>query len=224
MDEPDADGLPHNIRIFPLDGAVLFPGEYLPLNIFEARYRNMVADALKGSRLIGMVQPRNPAEYFSMARAPVYQVGCVGRITEHRQTEDGRYLIVLEGVSRFRIGDEPEAEDPGPDGGYRRMNVAYHEFFEDRQGSGTLGAGRDDVVQKLKAFFSRTAIEADWAAIDDLPDDRLVHTLAMTGPFASVERQALLEAPTLSERTEVLIALMALSGEPGPDPSQPRAH
>lgn len=223
MEELEDGDLPQNIPIFPLDGAVLFPGEYLPLNVFEERYRHMVADALKGARLIGMVQPREPAEYALMAQAPVYQVGCLGRITEHRQTEDGRYLIVLEGVSRFRIEDEIN-RDQGTDRGYRRMNVAYQEFLEDRQGGATLGAGRDDVVQKLKIFLGQSGVEADWAAIDDLPDDRLVHTLAMTCPFPSVERQALLEAPTLRQRAEVLTALMALSGEPGPDPSQPRAH
>jgi uncharacterized protein len=223
MDEPDARGLPQSIPIFPLDGAVLFPGEYLPLNIFEERYRNMVADALMGARLIGMVQPREAAEYASMAQAPVYLVGCVGRIKEHRETEDGRHLIVLEGVSRFRIDRELNGEQ-GLDRGYRRVEVSYQEFSEDREGSGTLGGGRDHIVQRLKAFLGQTAADADWAAIDDLPDERLVHTLAMTLPFPSVERQALLEAPTLRQRAEVLSALIALSGEPGPDPSQPLAH
>jgi hypothetical protein len=213
------NSLPENLPIFPLDGAILLPRGRLPLNIFENRYLDMVADALDGEAVIGMVQPRDPGGYALETQAPVYEVGCAGQIVEHERTDDGRYLIVLEGVIRFRIVAEPDMS-----AAYRRANVRYDEFAEDQDRAVDLGHTRTELVDCLRDYLERIGVDGDWSSIKKLSDSDLVHALAMTCPFPGNEKQALLEAQTLDQRARVLMTLMALSSIPGEDPKTPPAH
>jgi Lon protease-like protein len=213
------DLLPVNIPIFPLDGAILFPEEKLPLNIFETRYLEMISDALENGALIGMVQPRDPVGYALETQANVYDVGCAGRIVEHERTDDGRFLIVLEGVSRFRI-----VEEPNMTAAYRQAVVCYDEFAEDRESSVELGRIRPELIDGLRRYLDQMGAEADWSSVETLSDSDLVHALCMTCPFPGNEKQALLEALTLEARARVLMTLMALCGSPGEDQQSPPAH
>ena len=206
--------LPPTVPIFPLGGALLLPRTRLPLNIFEPRYLDMVRDALSGNQVIGMVQPRDPANYASERQAEIYPVGCLGRITEHRETSDGRYLIVLEGVSRFRILRELDAPTA-----YRQLDVSYEEFRDDAEPAANVLQTRDSLIRDLKGFLVQLGAEVDMAEIETTPDEQLVNSLAIMCPFPGIEKQALLEAPTLEERAAVLCTLMALNPTARPDPA-----
>ena len=218
-DYPGGKAMPDMIPIFPLDGAVLFPRGRLPLNIFERRYFDMVGDALDGAALIGLVQPRDPGSYARKTQADIYSVGCAGQIVEHEKTDDNRYLIVLKGVSRFRILEEPTMT-----AAYRQVQVCYDEFTEDRDPQMALGDIRAALLESLQDFLGRMGVEGDWVSIKALSDGDLVHALAMTCPFPGNEKQALLEALTLEERAQVLMTLMALSGSPGESHVSPPSH
>lgn len=213
------ESLSKTLPLFPLDGAVLFPRGRLPLNIFETRYLNMVSDALNGEALIGMIQPLDPVDYATKTHVNIYGVGCAGRIVEHQQTGDGRYLIVLEGLMRFRIVDETTMPTD-----YRQAHVSYDDFTEDQDTTTKLGETRAVLLRELRNYLDRKYITADWQALEALPDGDLVHALAMTCPFPSNEKQALLEALTLDERARVLLTLMALSGPTNGDPGGTPAH
>src|SRR6266581_2253875 len=147
--------LPAILPIFPLTGVLLLPRGRLPLNIFEPRYLAMTRDALAGERLIGMVQPSEPGG--SGPNPPVYPTGCAGRITSFSETEDGRYLITLTGISRFRIGEELPLLD-----GYRRVVPEWGEFIRDLAGEDEGGFDRDRLLRGLKGYFQQHQISADW--------------------------------------------------------------
>ncbi len=212
--------LPQTLPVFPLTGVLLLPRGKLPLNIFQPRYLAMVEDALASrDRLIGMVQPREPgSEGMTRGSAvppppPLYQTGCAGRITSFSETEDGRFLISLNGICRFDLGEEL----PTPRG-YRRV-VPDFKRWQDDLGSEAVGAtvgafDRDRLVRGLRAYFAARSITVDWNAITETPDERLVTTLAMLCPFAPQEKQALLEYPTTAERARGMTALieMAVTG------------
>jgi Lon protease-like protein len=202
--EPAFDALPANLPIFPLAGALLLPGGKLPLNIFEPRYLAMTRDALAGDRLIGMVQPTEPE---AAGRPPaVYPIGCAGRIVSFSETDDGRYLITLAGLCRFRIRQElPET------GGYRRVEADFAPFRSDMESEARAVVERDRLLTSLKLYFKLHGISADWKAIAGAADDKLVTTLAMICPFADAEKQALLESPDLTERSRMMIALIELA-------------
>lgn len=202
--------LPRVIPVFPLDSALLLPRGRLPLNIFEPRYLAMVSDALSGAGMIGMIQPRDPATYAHADKPDVYDVGCLGRIVEHSETDDGRILIVLEGVSRFRV-----LQELATSGGYRRVSVSYDEFSNDVSPSQTEAGERDDLVQNLRGFFEHLGVETDWNAVKSAPDEALINSVAMMCPFPGVEKQALLEASSLEDRAFVLNTLMALNASGG---------
>ncbi|MFZ2008112.1 MAG: LON peptidase substrate-binding domain-containing protein [Stellaceae bacterium] len=205
------DDLPDILPIFPLTGALLLPRGRLPLNIFEPRYLAMTRDAMEGERLIGMVQPCDPP--IREMNPAVYPLGCAGRITSFSETEDGRFLITLTGVSRFRIREELPLLS-----GYRRVVAEWGDFVDDRNAD-ERGFDRSRLTNGLKSFFSQRQVQADWNAIDQAPGEHLVTSIAMMCPFAPNEKQALLEAKTLDERARLLTALieMSLSG-PTPDP------
>ena len=208
--------LPRLLPIFPLAGVLLLPRGRLPLNIFEPRYLAMVEDALAADRMIGMIQPTDPT---SRDREPaVYETGCAGRITSFAETDDGRYLITLTGVSRFAIRSEAECLR-----GYRRVVPVWERFASDlNDGGGDVDRPR--LVAGLKAYFKTQGLSVDWSAIESTPDERLVTSLAMICPFSPSEKQALLEAPDLAERAKLLIALIEmaiLDGHDG-DGSAPR--
>ena len=205
MSEARGGGLPAILPIFPLTGVLLLPRARLPLNIFEPRYLAMTADALGGARMIGMVQPSDPQVSLA-GNPPVFATGCAGRITTFAETEDGRYLITLTGVSRFRVREELELRH-----GYRRVVPDWAAFAADRTEEDEDGFERDRLEQGLKAYFRLHRIEADWNVIGRASAERLVATIAMTCPFDPSEKQALLEAADLKARAELLTTIVEMA-------------
>lgn len=196
------DELPGTIPVFPLSGALLLPRGQMPLNIFEPRYLQMVDDSIRSHRLVGMVQPDETAPGLRGAPA-IHTVGCAGRITQFAETGDGRILITLSGVCRFRIMEELTAATP-----YRICMVDFATFAADLDARlGEEEVDRQSVVRMLRAFAENNRIKLDWNEIERAPNEALVNALAMMSPFGSVEKQALLEAETLKARAEVLVAL-----------------
>ena len=195
--------LPKVVSIFPLAGALLLPRGQMPLNIFEPRYLELVDDCLRdGHRLIGMIQPdtRNPG---SDAKPNVYRIGCVGRITQIAETGDGRYLMQLTGVARFRIEEELTVATA-----YRQCQVTYVPFADDfvaRKGEEVVD--RKAVLGALSAFLKANKLKADWEGIENAPNEALVNALAMMSPYGAAEKQAMLEAPDLKTRAEILVAV-----------------
>jgi uncharacterized protein len=200
-----ADDLPLVIPVFPLDGALLLPGGQLPLNIFEPRYLNMFDDAMSGERIIGMVQTRPGGDPERPNLAPV---GCAGRVTSFAETSDGRYLVTLTGVCRFRVGDELPARSP-----YRQVRADFTTFEDDlREASPhVVSTGEaSPLLDALRRYLDHRGLAIDWTSAEAAPSDALINSLAMALPFEPVEKQALLEAPTLAERRETLVALLEI--------------
>ncbi|WP_304169319.1 LON peptidase substrate-binding domain-containing protein [Phenylobacterium aquaticum] len=199
-----ASDLPQVIPVFPLDGALLLPGGDLPLRIFEPRYLNMVDDVMAGDRMIGMIQTRAGGE---RERPNLCAVGCAGRITSFNETSDGAYLITLTGVCRFAVGEELSSRLP-----YRQVRAAFTAFAEDLEDGGDdLGAfDRKRFARALKTYLNRRELDIDWETAESAPLESLVTSLSMGLPFATVEKQALLEAPTLEARCEALTTLLEI--------------
>ncbi|MEK7801800.1 MAG: LON peptidase substrate-binding domain-containing protein [Pseudomonadota bacterium] len=196
--------LPEDIPIFPLAGVLLLPRGDLPLNIFEPRYIAMINAALSSQRLIGMVQPSSG----DAANAqPIYPIGCVGRITRFEETEDGRYLINLRGISRFRILSELQTDA----GSYRRMKVSWLSFSQDTQKVSCLDIDRNHLLELLKCYFAIQKIQMNWDLIGDIDDDGLMTTLAMVCPFSPSEKQALLEAACCMTRAHLFVNLLEMA-------------
>jgi Lon protease-like protein len=195
--------MPGVIAVFPLPGALLLPRGQMPLNIFEPRYLAMVDDALRdGHRLIGMIQP-DVAHAGSTDKPSLYKIGCVGRITQLAESGDGRYLIELTGVARFRIEEELKVATP-----YRQCRVTYAPFADDfiaRKGENAVD--RTALLAALTDFLKANDLKADWEGIERAPNEALVNALSMMSPYGTAEKQALLEAPDLKTRAEVLVAI-----------------
>jgi uncharacterized protein len=195
--------LPDAIPVFPLPGALLLPRGQMPLNIFEPRYVAMVDDALRaGHRLIGMIQP-DEAHPGPANKPTLFRVGCVGRITQIAETGDGRYLLQLTGIARFHVEEELDVATA-----YRQCRVSYASFT----GDFTARKGEDEVdraslLRALSDFLKANDLKADWQGIENAPNEALVNALAMMSPFGAAEKQALLEAPDLKTRAEILIAV-----------------
>lgn len=196
-----ASELPDTIPVFPLPGALLLPRSRLPLNLFEPRYLAMFDDMLKTpTRLVGMVQPYNaPGQ-----DGKLHSIGCAGRLTAFSETEDGRYMVTLSGISRFRIVEEIEGFTP-----YRRCKVDWSGFDRD------LGpVERDDnfdrasFMEILGRFFDDQGLRTDWESLGDAEDELLINSLSMLCPFEPEDKQALLEAPSLTTRRETLVTLI----------------
>lgn len=201
--DPAFEDLPEEIPIFPLTGVLLLPGGKLPLNIFEPRYLNMTSTALAGDRMIGMIQPTGDNEG---AQPEVYRTGCAGRLTSFSETEDGRYLITLSGYLRFDIKQELPLRD-----GFRTVVPDWTPYREDLAEDDSKRIDRDRMLRALKGYFAANQVDANWDAIKDTPTDRLVNALAMMCPFQPSEKQALLEAATLVDRADVMVALLEMS-------------
>ena len=201
----ELDGLPETVPIFPLAGALLLPRGHLPLHIFEARYRNMTRDALTAERMIGMVQPRDGVS--QEAEPVIYETGCVGRIGSCSRTDDGRYYFTLTGLNRFRIARELPLID-----GYRRAVADYGPYRCDRitPEDGTID--RAGVLAALRRYLDARNIDADWPAAERCSDDQLLVSLAMSCPLEPSEKQALLEAPDIAARCELMIGLLEMAG------------
>jgi Lon protease-like protein len=202
--------LPVAVPVFPLTGALLLPRGMLPLNIFEPRYLAMVRDAMAATgaanRIIGIIQPRG-AQTGRDDPPTLYEVGCLGRIGDYRETDDGRILIALTGITRFRIAAELARTTL-----YRQVMADYHDFPEDREDPDPLtAAARAGLEEVLQAYLDAQGLSADWEAVRAADDEALVTTLAGVCPFDPAEKQALLEAEDLPERAATLTALMAFA-------------
>lgn len=200
------DDLPSRIPVFPLQGCILLPRCTLPLNIFEPRYLRMVNDALTSNRIIGIVQPRGASEEGESPEGKdvtLRQTGCAGRITAFNETDDGRVLITLTGVARFAITGEETSPLP-----YRLCRVSYDAYERDFvRGEGQDEVDWDSLLRILRAYLDARKLSADWSSIERSPGELLVNTLAMISPYGPEEKQALLEAPDLKKRAEVLMTL-----------------
>jgi len=215
--------LPDILPVFPLTGVLLLPRGRLPLNIFEPRYLAMIRDALGGERLIGMVQPSDPQDDNrggGGANPPVYPIGCAGRLTQFSEADDGRFVITLTGVSRFRIREELPLLS-----GYRRVVPDWLPFAHDRDSPGEPGFDRERLIRGLKSYFAQRQISADFEAIEKAPSEYLVTSLAMACPFAPSEKQALLEAADPDERARLLTTLVEMAAiEPTSEDSGGTRH
>lgn len=210
--------LPEVIPVFPLPGALLLPRGQMPLNVFEERYLAMVDDSFRdGHRLIGMIQPdvsHSPDEEHPV----LFKVGCVGRITQLAEAGDGRYILELTGVARFKVLEELTVLTA-----YRQCKVDYFPFLDDF----TARKGEEDVdraalLAVLTDFLKANNLKVDWDGIENAPNEALVNALAMMSPYGPPEKQAMLEAPDLKTRAEILIAVTEMdlakkrtSGDPG---------
>jgi Lon protease-like protein len=195
--------LPEIIPVFPLAGALLLPRGQLPLNIFEPRYLEMVDDSFRdGHRLIGMIQP-DPAHPGPEDKPTLFKVGCIGRITQMAESGDGRYLLQLTGVVRFRVVEELIVATA-----YRQCRITTIPFAGDfvaRKGEDEVD--RKAVLEALTAFLKANKLKTDWDGVESAPNEALVNALAMMSPYGAPEKQAMLEAPDLKSRAEILIAV-----------------
>ncbi len=210
--------LPQIIPVFPLNGVILLPRSNLPLNIFEPRYLEMTDDVLAGERLIGMIQP-DSGKKTSLSTddepVPVRQTGCVGRITEFSEMDDGRLLITLTGICRFQISDELSNDKP-----YRDFQVHYNSYEDDLlPGFGETKVDRETLLKVLKTYLDVHELDADWDSIHQSSNEFLVNTLSIISPYGPEEKQALLETKDLKARSEVLIALAEMDLAAGDDGS-----
>ena len=208
--------LPDTIPIFPLPGALLLPRSRLPLHIYEPRYLAMIEDAMKtSSRLIGMIQPYDAPG----AAGKLHAIGCAGRLTAFSETEDGRYMVTLSGKSRFRVIKEVE----GGFTPYRRCEISWQGFERDLGPvEKDKGFDRKVFMDQLNRFFADQGLSTDWDSLRDAEDELLINSLSMLCPFEPEDRQALLEAPSLSTRRETLVTLIefALRGGTGEEVMQ----
>lgn len=193
------DDLPDVLPVFPLQSVLLLPRGQLPLNIFEPRYLAMVADALQGNRLIGIIQPRT--------NNALYQTGCAGRITSFSETDDGRYLITLKGVCRFHAGQEQDMAA----GGYRRVIATWSGFSGDITPPQSLDIDRKKLSSLLASYFDMEGMKCDWAAIESASDEKLITCLTMACPLDAGEKQALLEAPCCKTRADLFMSLLEMA-------------
>lgn len=204
--------LPGVVRLFPLPGVILLPHVQLPLQIFEPRYLAMTAEALASDQLIAIIQPRDDA-----APPALYEVGTLGRISASSEAGDGRLLITLTGINRFRLLAEPAATTP-----WRQGEADYAAFAGDRNPAAPLApASRADLESTLRQYLLAQDLSADWEVIHSADDESLVHSLATVCPFSNAERQALLESADFAARARVLTTLMRFaSGDPADETLQ----
>lgn len=194
--------LPDHLPVFPLAGALMLPRGQMPLNVFEPRYLEMIDAALRGNRLIGMIQPVED-EGDDEGPPSLFPVGCVGRISQFLEAEGDRYIITLTGLCRFRLTEEMTVRTP-----FRQVKVSYAEFaddFEARKGEDAVD--RADLVRALRAYVEAEQLEINWREVNAAPTEALVNALSMMCPFGSREKQALLEAPDLAARAAILVAM-----------------
>tara|TARA_B100001769_G_C22079490_1_gene581532 strand:+ start:89 stop:736 length:648 start_codon:yes stop_codon:yes gene_type:complete len=190
---------PNKIPVFPLSNFIIFPNTTVPLNIFEPRYIQMVDDCMKGNRLIGIVQPKRTGE---LKKPNLYEVGCAGKITSFNETEDGRYLIVINGICRYQIIDELENDKL-----YRECKINFENFINDLSENKNEEIKNSDVksvFNDLKILFKKQGYLINWQDIEKQSLDKTINTLAMASPFSLEEKQMLLETNTLSERNKKL--------------------
>lgn len=212
---PQPEDLPNEFAVFPLTGVLLLPRGKLPLNLFERRYLAMALDSMATGRMFGMIQPDPHAPDGGPGASDepgLYRVGCLGRVSSFSETDDGRLLVTLTGLVRFSV----DAEIAGHHG-YRRVRGDFARYTGDLALSrSAVEIEREKLLTALRGYFARRNVDANWDAIRGLSDDGLVITLSMACPFEAVEKQALLEAPTDTDRAATLLALLQM-GAAGPD-------
>jgi Lon protease-like protein len=201
-----AADLPEIIPLFPLSGAVFFPRANMPLNIFEPRYLSMVDDAMHGSRIIGMIQPNGGPE----VKPSLYRIGCAGRIVSYGETDDGRMVIALKGISRFQVQDELTVMTP-----YRQARVRYDQYADDftegDQGHAEAMFDRARYLARLRDYLRVIQVQVDWEWVEKAPVEVLINAFAMLAPISFQEKQAMLETRDLPARTEYALAIMGLA-------------
>ena len=190
--------LTSTIPIFPLSNFIIFPNTTVPLNIFEPRYIQMINDSMKSHRMIGMVQPKKSGE---LKKPDLYEVGCIGKITSFNETEDGRYLIIINGVSRFNIDEEIDTDRL-----YRLCKVNYRNYIKDLDNKieELNVAELDKIFQDLKSLFEKKGFMVDWSNLKKQDFSNTLNTLSMASPFSLEEKQVLLETKDLNTRKLML--------------------
>lgn len=195
--------LPKSVPLFPLTGALLLPFSHRPLNVFEPRYIEMVDAALRGDRLIGLLQPEDTSEESPKGRTPLQAIGCLGRLTHFEESGEGRYFIILEGVTRFRLAHELTVMTP-----YRQGVITADAYGNDfTRDFGEAGVDRQRFVKMMRDYAEYASIELNWEEIERTGTADLVNFCCMVGPYGAAEKQVLLEADTLEQRAETLIAM-----------------
>ena len=194
--------LPEKIPVFPLSNFIIFPKTTVPLNIFEPRYIEMIDDAMKENRMIGMIQPKNSTQNIPK----LYNVGCVGKITSFNETEDGRYLILLSGISRFKIIKELETKKT-----YRQFTIDFEDFLDDlnEKNEEIKFSDLELIFNNLKSFFIKQGYKINWKDLEKQSLDQTINTLAMASPFSLEEKQVLLEAINIYDRKEKLNQILS---------------
>ncbi len=198
------EDLPAHIPVFPLTGALLLPRTDLPLNIFEPRYLEMFEDAMAGTRIVGMIQPR---ESGASEEAELSDVGCAGRITSYNETPDGRLVVSLTGVARFKVMKETKTQKP-----YRMVHADYRPFGIDFvSGEGVSDVNRKAVLKAFRDYLEANNMTTNWEDVEAINTEQLVNTLSLMAPYPAHEKQALLEALALKDRADMLVALTELA-------------
>lgn len=197
--------IPQTLPLFSVSGGVLLPHTRLPLNIYEEAFSAMIDEALANGRYIGVIQPTTDSED-PAACPPLYKIGTVGRITSFSETEDGRYLITIEGLCRFKLINEIESSN-----GYRRANIDAQAFLDDFQTHESQDIDRARLTDALRNYFKTQGVSADWNIVQNAASDELVSSLAMLCPLEPSEKQALLEADTFRARVDLLITLLEMA-------------
>ena len=195
--------LPNKIPVFPLSNFIIFPKTTVPLNIFEPRYIEMIDDAMKENRMIGMIQPKKTGE---LKKPDLFNVGCVCRIVSFNETEDGRYLILLSGISRFKIIKELETKKT-----YRKFTIDFEDFLDDlnEKNQEIKFSDLELIFNNLKSFFIKQGYKINWKDLEKQSLDQTINTLAMASPFSLEEKQVLLEAISIYDRKEKLSQILS---------------
>ena len=211
-----ASDLPQTLPLFPLSAALLLPGGRMPLNVFEPRYLQMVDDAMSGGRLIGMIQPSLDGREREDGEPALCDVGCIGRIVSLNESGDGRYLISLHGVCRFRIAEEMQVKTP-----FRRCRILPFatDLVED---AGAADVDRPGLLKAFRQYLEANQLDADWESVSRADNTTLVNALSMMAPYGPAEKQALLEAVDLKTRAETLVAITEMALAQGRDDGSSR--
>lgn len=197
--------IPDCVPVFPLSGALLLPGGQMPLNIFEPRYLEMIDAALRGDRVIGMIQPKFSDDNGNSDKPKLCAVGCLGRLASFAESGDGRYLVSLQGICRFRVAEELNVRTP-----FRQCRISP--FVSDLDEEGDVSSvDREALLRVFRAYLDANDLDADWESVKRAGNDTLVNALSMMSPYGPAEKQALLEAPDLKSRAETLIAITEMA-------------
>lgn len=200
-----ARDIPDCVPVFPLSGALLLPGGQMPLNIFEPRYLEMIDAALRGDRVIGMIQPKFSDDNGSSDKPKLCAVGCLGRVASFAESGDGRYLVSLQGICRFRVAEELNVRSP-----FRQCRISPFMSDLDEE-SDASSVDREALLRVFRAYLDANDLDADWESVKRAGNDTLVNALSMMSPYGPAEKQALLEAPDLKSRAETLIAITEMA-------------